>query len=125
LLAYYIALLKKKQEELRRLIACQSTLQGKQSEFQSHEQKCLEPELSAKTWHGTLATAFQDIREAGIHTPYLEIAGTQFTNVFTAITDKINALIAEIASIEATIASLEAAEARAKAEEAQRICLPK
>ena len=120
MLAYYIALLKKKQEELRRLIACQSTLHGKQSEFQSHEQKCLEPELSATTWHGTLATAFQDIREAGIHAPYLEIAGTQFTNVFTAITNKINALIAEIASIEATIASLRAAEARARAEEAQR-----
>ena len=121
MLAYYIALLKKKQEDLRRLIACQTTLTGKQSEFQSHEQKCLQPELSATTWHGTLATAFQDIREAGIHTPYLEIVGTQFTNVFTAITDKINALIAEIASIEATIASLRAAEeARARAEEAQR-----
>lgn len=118
MLAYYYALLRKKQEELRRLIACQSTLQGKQSVFQSHEQKCLEPELAARTWHGTLATGFQDIREAGIHTPFLEIAGAQFTTVFTAIADKITSLNAEIVSIEQTIARLEA-EARAEAEEAK------
>jgi len=118
LLAYYYAQLQKKQEEVRRLTACQTTLQGKQSEFKSNEQKCLEPELSARTWHGTLATAFQDIREAGIHTPFLEITGAQFTNVFTAIADKINSLNAEIVSIEQTIARLEA-EARAEAEEAK------
>ncbi|HJF31855.1 MAG TPA: DUF5082 domain-containing protein [Sporosarcina psychrophila] len=118
MLAYYYAQLRKKQEEVRRLIECQSTLQRKQSEFQSNEQKCLEPELSARTWHGTLATAFQDIREAGIHTPFMEIAGAQFMTVFTAITDKINSLNAEIASLEQTIARLEA-EARAEAEEAK------
>ncbi len=119
MLAYYYAQLQKKQEEVRRLTACQSTLDGKKSEFQENEQKCLRPELTASTWHGTLATGFQDIREAGIHTPFLEIAGAQFTNVFTAIADKINSLNAEIVSLEQAIARLEA-EARAEAEEAKR-----
>lgn len=118
MLAYYNELLRKKLEEVRRLTKCQSDLGIKQSEFQSEEKKCLEPELSASTWHGTLATAFQDIREAGIHTPFLEITGAQFTNVFTAIADKINSLNAEIVSIEQTIARLEA-EAKAEAEEAK------
>ncbi|KAA0955568.1 DUF5082 domain-containing protein [Sporosarcina sp. ANT_H38] len=118
MLAYYYAQLQKKKEEVARLIACQSTLQGKQSEFQANEHKCLEPELSASTWHGTLATGFQDIREAGIHTPFLDIAGAQFSKVFTAIADKINSLNAEIISLEQTIARLEA-EARAEAEEAK------
>ncbi|CAM3229762.1 DUF5082 domain-containing protein [Filibacter tadaridae] len=113
MLAYYYALVMRKQEEVERLNACKSSLQRKQSEFQANEQKCLEPELSAKTWHGTLATAFQDIREMGIHTAFLEMADAQFANVYNAIADKINSLSAEIASLQQTIASLEAAEARA------------
>lgn len=118
MLAFYIAQLQKKQEEVTRLTACKSTLQVKQSEFQTNEKKCLEPELSTSTWHGTLATSFQDIREAGIHTPFQEIAGVQFTNVFTAIDEKIKSLNAEIVSLQQTIASLEA-EAKAEAEEAK------
>ena len=124
MLAYYTAQVQKKQEEVRRLDACQSSLQGKQSEFQSNEPKCLEPELSARTWHGTLASAFQDIREVGIHAPFLEIAGAQFTNVFTAIAEKIAALNAEIVILQQNIARLEA-EAKAQAEEAKAICLLK
>ncbi|NYF23595.1 DUF5082 family protein [Sporosarcina sp. JAI121] len=119
MLAYYYAQVKKKQEEIIRLNACRASLQGKQSEFQANEQKCLQPELSTSTWHGTLAAAFQDIREAGIHAPYLEITGAQFTKVFNAIDDKIIALQAEIVSLQQTIARLEA-EARAKAEEARQ-----
>ncbi len=124
MLAYYYAQLQKKQDEVKLLTKCQLDLEGKQSEFQSDEQKCLKPELASRTWHGTLATGFQDIREVGIHAPFLEITGAQFTNVFTAITDKINSLNAEIVSIEQTIARLEA-EAKAEAEEAKRSCLPK
>lgn len=76
-----------------------------------NEHKCLEPELSATTWQGRHATDFQAIREEGIHTAYLEIAGTQFANVYSAIAAKIASLQAEIASIQQTIERLLAEEA--------------
>jgi hypothetical protein len=106
LLAYYYALLREKQGEVERLNACQTSLQGKQEEFTANEQKCLEPELSVMTWHGKHATDFQNIRESGIHTSYLEIAGEQFSKVFHAISDKIASLQIEIASIQRTIERL-------------------
>jgi hypothetical protein len=105
-LAYYYALLREKQGEVERLIACQASLQGKQEEFTANEQKCLEPELSVMTWHGKHATDFQNIRESGIHTSYLEIEGEQFSKVFNAISDKIASLQEEIASIKRTIERL-------------------
>ncbi len=112
MLGYYIALLAKKKEDLQRLTACQSSLQGKQSEFNTNEPKCLEPELTATTWQGTHADKFDDIRESGIHTSYVDISGSQFSNVFSAISAKISELIAEIASIEQIIANLRAEQAR-------------
>lgn len=117
MLGYYYELLRKKQEEVRRLNTCQSSLSEKQAAFNENEYKCLEPELTATTWYGTLANSFDDIREAGIHTSFLEIAGAQFAAVFSAISDKIALLNAEIESIQRTIADLleREAEARAKA----------
>lgn len=115
MLGYYYALLHKKQEEIRRLNECQSSLSDKQAQFNENEHKCLEPELTTTTWHGTLATSFDEIREAGIHTSFLEIAGAQFAAVFSAITAKIASLQAEIASIQQIIAELLAEEAREKA----------
>ena len=117
MLGYYYELLRKKQEEVRRLNTCQSSLSEKQAAFNENEYKCLEPELTATTWYGTIANSFDDIREAGIHTSFLEMAGAQFTAVFSAISDKIALLNAEIESIQRTIADLleREAEARAKA----------
>ncbi|MFJ7932760.1 DUF5082 domain-containing protein [Sporosarcina sp. NPDC096371] len=115
MLGYYYAQLRKKKEEVSRLNVCQSSLQGKQQEFSANDQKCLDPELAAKTWHGNHASKFEDIREAGIHAPYMEMAGTQFSKAFTAIADKIASLLAEIASIEQTIARILAEQAAAAA----------
>lgn len=109
---YYYALLAKKKEDLQRLTACQSSLQGKQSEFNTNEPKCLEPELTATTWQGTNADKFDDIRESGIHTSYVDISGSQFSNVFSAISTRISELNAEIASIEQTIANILAEQER-------------
>ena len=115
MLGYYYALLAKKEEEVRRLGECQSSLSDKQGQFYDNEEKCMEPELTTTTWHGTHATNFDEIRESGIHTPYLEIAGAQFAAVFSAISEKITSLLAEIASIKQTIANLLAMEAQARA----------
>lgn len=99
------------EKKITRLNECQASLTGKQGEFQANEPKCMKPELTTTTWHGTLATAFDQIREAGIHQPYLEIIGTQFSAVFEAIAAKIAELQAEMASIRATIDRLLAEEA--------------
>jgi hypothetical protein len=105
-LAYYYALLREKQEDVRRLNACRTSLQGKQQEFYENEYKCLDPELSTTTWHGNHASNFQEIRESGIHLSYVDIENNQFSKVFDAIADKIASLQAEIASIRRTIARL-------------------
>lgn len=119
MLAYYYALLRKKQGEVARLNSCQASLQGKQHEFSANEHKCLEPELAVRTWHGKHASDFDDIREARIHTPYLEIVGAQFSKVFAVIAAKISSLLAEIASIEQTIARILAEQAAEAARAAQ------
>lgn len=108
---YWYMKLAEVKAKITRLNACQASLTGKQGEFQSNEPKCMDPELTPTTWHGTLATAFDEIREAGIHQPYLEIIGTQFGAVFAAIAAKIAELQAEIVSIQATIDRLLAEEA--------------
>ncbi len=107
---------------MARLKSCQSSLQGKQQEFSTNEHKCLEPELTVRTWHGKHGSDFDNIREAQIHTPYLEIVGAQFSEAFAAIAAKIASLLKEIASIEETIARIlaeQAAEAARAAESAQ------
>lgn len=103
---YYYVLLAKKKEDLQRITGCETSLQGKQSEFNTSESKCLDPELTATTWQGTHADKFDDIRESGIHASYVEISGNQFSNVFSAISTRISELNTEIASIEQTIASI-------------------
>ncbi|MCL6571132.1 MAG: DUF5082 domain-containing protein [Bacillus sp. (in: Bacteria)] len=114
MLGYYYGQLYKKQDEVRRLNACNTSLTGKQSQFNDNEYQCTEPELSASTWQGSLAISFDDIRETGIHTSYIEIAGSQFTSVYTAISDKLTSLNTEIESFQRIIESLEE-EAREKA----------
>lgn len=113
MLSYYYALLRKKQEEVRRLQACQEGLQQKQQEFHKHAPKCIEPELTQRTWHGRHANDFDDIRVAGIDDAYKEIAGPQFANVFQAVTDKLTSLQEEIETIQRAIVSILAAQAEA------------
>jgi len=114
-LAYWYALLQKKQSDLRRLESCEGKLTGKQSEFSSNAYLMTEPVLTATTWKGTLATKFDDIRIDGILASYQEIQTTQFNNVFTTLSNKIQQIKQEIESILATIAQLEAAMAEASA----------
>ena len=112
--AYYIAEIARKRKEIERLNACQGSLQGKQGEFNENVDKCLDPELTITTWHGNHASEFDDIRESGIHTPYLEIAGAQFSKVFGAIAKKIAELEAEIARLQQIVASICAPQRRHK-----------
>lgn len=110
LLAYLEARLRQLQEELARLITCQSLLSAKQQEFSENAKKCLEPELSTNTWHGNHATEFQTIRREGIHESYMEIVDKQFTKALKVLSDKIASHHKEIIVVKATIAALRAAQ---------------
>lgn len=94
-----------------RLQSCQASINGKQQEFNVHGRKCLEPELTKKTWHGHLANEFNVNRERLIHRPYMEIATIQFSAVSTRIAEKLSSLQTEISSIHRTIESIHAARA--------------
>ncbi len=107
-LAYWYALLRKKQNDLSRLQTCNGQLAGKQGEFSSNQYLMTEPELTPTTWQGTLATRFDDIRANGILASYQEIQTTQFNNVFSTLSAKIQQIKQEIEYIRATIARLEA-----------------
>lgn len=104
------ARLREKQEELRRMLQCQSSLQSCRQEFLSHEYMCLQPELSSITWHGNLARNFEDLRESRMHRSYQNIENEQFESTLQAVETKIEQLEAEIAALEAAIAAMEQAE---------------
>ncbi|WP_019240851.1 MULTISPECIES: YwqH-like family protein [Bacillus] len=123
-LSYYYALLRQKEMELQRLQNCSNQLNAHQQEFIHYERNVKEPELTPTTWHGKLATTFEQLRNDGMLTSYRDISYNQFADVFTRIAEKIQQLQNEIVSIKQTIAALEAAErareaaARAKASKA-------
>lgn len=116
--AHLYALKAKKQKEIEELQKCRGLLEKKQGEFNENADKCLDPELTDKKWHGNHATEFDDIRVSGIHTPYLEIAGAQFSDAFAVIAEKITSLLKEIEEIQQMIDSILAARAAQAAQAA-------
>jgi hypothetical protein len=109
-LAFYYALLAKKQSDLLRLEKCEGNLQMKQGEFTENQNLMTKPSLTTTTWHGNWAQAFDDIREDGILASYIEIETTQFNAAFEALTAKIKETKEEIERIQLIIAQLLAAQ---------------
>ena len=105
-LAFYYALLAKKQSDLLRLEKCGSKLQMKQGEFTNNQSLMTEPSLTTTTWHGNWAQTFDDIRENGVLASYIEIETTQFNATFEALATKIKEIKEEIERIQQIIAQL-------------------
>lgn len=103
------ARLRRKQEELSRLRICQNELNSCRQDFYQQETLCLEPELSANTWAGTLADAFDNIREGSIVPSYQNIHSTQFSHILQLLANKIVRTEQEIAAIKQAIAAAKAA----------------
>lgn len=114
-LAYYYALLREKQEQLRRLQACSNQLHIHQQDFIEYESNITQPALTSKTWQGVLATKFDQTRHEQMLTKYRELDGQQFNSVYTVIAEKMNSLQSEISAIKEIIRSLEAARAAERA----------
>lgn len=112
-LAYYYALLSKKQNELKRLEACNSSLQSKQGEFAENQNLMTKPPLTVMTWNGNWAQSFDQIREKGILSSYKDIETTQFNSTFKVLAGKIIEIRLEIERIQQIIAQL-LAEQRAR-----------
>ncbi|MCU9613235.1 DUF5082 domain-containing protein [Caldibacillus lycopersici] len=96
-----------RQEELRRLQQAQSKLNDYKSEFQHNEHFILEPKLTAKTWHGQLATDYDSFREGDLLSSYKNIYQTQLGSVLSEISSEIRALQNKIEQLEASIESNE------------------
>ena len=105
-LAFYYALLAKKQSDLNRLETCGNKLQSKQGEFTNNQNLMTEPSLSTTTWHGNWAQTFDDIRVNGVLASYIEIETTQFSATFQALAAKIKEIKEEIERIKRIIAQL-------------------
>lgn len=114
-LAYYYALLREKQEQLRRLQACSNQLHIHQQDFIEYESNITQPALTSKTWQGVLATKFDQTRHEQMLTKYRELDGQQFNSVYTVIAEKMSSLQSEISAIKEIIRSLEAARAAERA----------
>ncbi|MCM3761162.1 DUF5082 domain-containing protein [Alkalihalobacillus oceani] len=110
-LAGLYARLRQKQEELSRLRICQNELNSCRQDFYSQETICLEPELSSNTWAGTLAQAFENIREGAIVPSYQDIHTNQFSHILQLVANKITRTEQEIAAIKQAIAAAKAAAA--------------
>lgn len=104
-LSWLYARLHEKQEQLTRLQTCESELIGCQSEFSTQKYLCTEPALSTHTFHGNLATEFDQIRDHGILDAYKDIQINQFNHAFQVIEEKISQLQLEISSIKQEIES--------------------
>ena len=111
-IAALMELLREKKEQLRRLLACQSSLNQSQSTFFANEYLCMEPKLTSTSWEGSLANEFEWIRESGILTTFREIENAQFNDVFRVLNDTIRRVELEILLIEQQIAALREAERR-------------
>ncbi|KLV26718.1 DUF5082 domain-containing protein [Niallia circulans] len=104
---YYYGLLQEKEDQLRRLKNGKSDLQAIKHEMTSYSDNVVKPDLSASTWHGTLAVEFENIRTKGAFQQYQDIEIKQLPNRLSEISEKINSLQSEMSSIRHTIHELE------------------
>lgn len=98
----------KKQEQLQRLNTILPKFEQSFSEFASNMTSCMEPALSTDTWHGKIATSFDDIREMEIQGNYQKILTEQSPLLFAILENKIQELQNEIEDIYNAIARAEA-----------------
>jgi cell division protein FtsL len=94
-----------KTEEISRLKMALSDLNGYSSEFDSSKKLCLMPELTAKTWFGSLASKFQSFQSGDLLRGYLALSQTQLNNVITNIEAKISTLESSVTQLEQNISS--------------------
>lgn len=88
-----------KKQQVEKLKTCKNKLDGLQGEFLQNERLVTDPQLSSKTWHGTLATDFNEVRE-NLGTAYKDLSHTQLNTALTTIENKIISLQSEITSLE-------------------------
>ncbi|MCR6096179.1 DUF5082 family protein [Salipaludibacillus agaradhaerens] len=94
-----------KTEEISRLKMALSDLNGYSSEFDSSKKLCLMPELTAKTWFGSLASKFQSFQSGDLQRGYLALSQNQLNNVIANVEEKISTLESSVNQLERNISS--------------------
>lgn len=92
-------------EELVQLKNCETELKGVREEFNDSKSSIKKPGLSAKTWQGSLADSFKDVRN-DMKSAYDDICGKQFDDLFEKLNEGIKSLNSEIDSLGKDISSL-------------------
>ncbi|KOO43021.1 YwqH-like family protein [Priestia koreensis] len=92
-----------KRKYIEKLNICKTELIEIKSDYGEMADECMDPALSASTWHGTLATQFDNIRRDGFQAAYIELTGEKVSELITSISQKITEIQQEIASLQASI----------------------
>ncbi|WP_026676222.1 YwqH-like family protein [Fictibacillus gelatini] len=101
------ALIRVKQEQIHQLLACKKKLADCRSDFHDNKSLCLNPSLSNRTYHGSWASQFDEIRKQGIQSAYHDVTKKQFQHAFKVLTDKITQLQSEIDALQLSVTALE------------------
>ena len=99
--------LDKREEELERLQKASSELSDIQGDFQQNEKLVTLPDLTTTTWHGNLASKYDQFREGELLSSYRELYQGQLGRVLSDISAKISEIQNRIKTLEADIAALE------------------
>lgn len=92
-------------EDLRRLEKVLQEMGLVEGDYLQHRGKILEPDLTSTTWHGELASDFQQFREGELISRYDEIPNEQLQRVIEELERKIEEIKQRIARLKASSAS--------------------
>ncbi|MBD1221951.1 YwqH-like family protein [Virgibacillus halodenitrificans] len=99
--------IEERKKDLARLQQTATKLTACKSDFVDKKSLCMQPELGTTTWHGELATAFDNFRKEQLHVSYMAIPNEQMNATMGELQREMKAIEEEIAGWERTVSSLQ------------------
>lgn len=107
LTASYRVDLRNKEEKWQRLQEALADLADNKSDFLASNEKCLQPECTPNTLHGSNEKHLDEFREEALRTSFLAIPNEAIREAEEIIQEKMEQLQQEILSLESNISSSE------------------
>lgn len=107
LTASYRADLHRKEEELQRLQEALTDLEDNKNDFMENKGKCMKPECTAKTLHGSNEKHLDEFRQEGLMSSFVAIPFEDINDALEKIEEKIEQIQQDIKSLESSISSTE------------------
>lgn len=99
-------LIQQKEEEIQRLQKTKSELFNHKNDFQANEYRLKKPVLTKSTWHGELATAFDNFRHQDLVSSYRNLYITQLGRIIVDVERKIQELRSDMMRLQNEVSSL-------------------